>query len=220
MSKKSFALIIICFCCLNFVEKANAQQLVGLRAGATVEKKISKKFSVTGEAQLRYTDNFEYLQTYLAELGVAYKFNKQFELGAYYRFFNKRKEEEKDWKTRHRFYGELKYDKKIGPIKFEDRLRYQHQFKDNDGEVGFDKSYLRNKFELNYPNKSRFTPYVSADFFYLIGEEIDQVRLKSGVSFKLDKSSSLNFGVFKDLGVNGGIVDPNLILNLNYKFKF
>lgn len=215
-----FLFLVVSCLCLGGTEQVAAQQLVGLRAGTKVEKKISKKFSVSGEAQIRYIDNFDFLQTYLGELGTTYKLNKQFELGAYYRFFNKRKEAEKDWNVRHRFYGEITYDKKIGFIKFEDRLRYQHQFKDNDGEVGFDKSYFRNKLELSFPNKSKLTPYASADLFYLIGENIDQVRVKTGASYKLDKKSSLNLGVFKDVSVNGGAVNPNLILNLSYKFKF
>lgn len=217
MKNKHLLIFLLCFIS---IQGALGQQLVGLRAGATVEKKLTKRISISAEGQLRYTDNFDYLETYLFELGASYKLNKHFELAAYYRFFNKKKDEINDWNARHRYYGEIKYDTKIGPLKFEDRLRYQHQFKDNDGEIGFDKSYFRNKFELNYPNKSNFTPYVSADFFYLIGDKIDQVRPKAGFSYKLNKQSNIKLGMFKDIGLNGSENNSNLTVQLEYKFKF
>lgn len=198
---------------------SNAQNGLGLWTGASIEKKLNKKFSIELNGQARFVENISYVQTYLAELGVSYKIIKNLEISGYYRFINRRKNENKDFKVRHRFYGDLAYGQKLGPIKFAYRIRYQHQFRDNDGEIGFDTSYLRNKLEISYPNKSDFTPYISGDLFYEInGAGFDQLRPKAGVSYKINKKNSIDASIFTNIDLVG-TESANPIINLTYKLK-
>ena len=197
---------------------AYSQTGTSLWAGANAEKKITKKLGISLGAQVRMPENISYMQTYLAELGVSYKIIKGLEVSGYYRFINKRKDETKVWKNRHRFYTDLSYGNKLGPIKFENRLRYQHQFKDNDGEIGFDKSYLRNKLEFSYPNKSDFTPFVSGDLFYEIGSVVDQLRPKVGVNYKINKKNAIEASIFKNVDLVG-TENSGPIFGLSYKVK-
>jgi hypothetical protein len=198
---------------------SNAQDGLGLWSGVSIEKKLNKKFSVQVNGQARFVENISYVQTYLGELGVSYKIIKNLEVSGYYRFINRRKDETKDFKNRHRFYGDLAYDQKLGPIKFAYRIRYQHQFRDNDGEVGFDTSYLRNKLEISYPNKSDFTPYVSGDLFYEInGTGFDQLRPKAGLSYKINKKNSIDASIFTNVDLVG-TETANPIIGLTYKLK-
>lgn len=196
-----------------------SQDGLGLWAGIGVNKKLTKKFSLDLKAQSRIVDNFSYTQSYLAEAGLSYKLRKHWNVAGYYRFISKRKNETSNFKNRHRFYADLSYDNKIGAIKFENRVRYQYQFKDNDGEIGFDKSYIREKIEIAYPNKSNFTPYLSGDLFYEIGGKIDQLRPKIGTSYKINKHHSLDASVFTNINLTE-TEKASPIISLSYKFKF
>jgi hypothetical protein len=112
----------------------------------------------------------------------------------------------------------LGYGKKFGAIKFENRLRYQHQFKDNDGVTEFDASYIRDKIEVSLDTKSKFTPYVSNDFFFQIGGTLDQLRPKVGVSYKINKKNGIDLSIFNDIDLLG---TENLgpVIGLIYKLK-
>jgi hypothetical protein len=200
--------------------KTHAQiEGLGLWNSIGIEKKIGKKFSVTANGQVRYVANISYVQTYFGELGVSYKLSKSWEISGYYRYIQRRKNELKEFKNRLRYYADLSFNHKIGIVKFENRLRYQSQFKDNDGETDFDASYLRNKIEISYPNKSIFTPYLSGDVFYQIGGKIEQIRPKAGISLKFAKHHSVDVSVFSNVDLIG-TESSDAILGLGYKFKF
>jgi hypothetical protein len=213
MKKILFVAILLLGCIY-----AIAQDGVGLRSGVNLQKKLNKKITLNANGQLRFNGNISYLQTYLFELGGSYKISKAFDAAVYYRFVNRRKDETKEFKNRHRFYADLGYGKKFGAIKFENRLRYQHQFKDNDGVTEFDASYIRNKIELSYDNKSKFTPYISSDFFLQIGGTLDQLRPKVGVNYKINKKNAVDLSVFKDIDLVG-TENPGPVLGLIYKLK-
>lgn len=212
--KKIFFLTLICL----GAKITLAQDGVGLRSGVSLEKKVTKKITLNATGQLRFNNNISYLRTYLFELGGEYKISKAFDLAVYYRFANRRKDETKEFKNRHRFYADLGYGKKFGSIKLENRLRYQHQFKDNDGVTEFDASYIRDKIEASYSNKSKFRPYISNDFFFQIGGTLDQLRPKAGVSYKINKKNGVDLSVFKDIDLVGTeVYGP--VIGLAYKLK-
>lgn len=212
--KKIFFLTLICL----GAKITLAQDGVGLRSGVSLEKKVTKKITLNATGQLRFNNNISYLQTYLFELGGEYKISKAFDVAVYYRFANRRKDETKEFKNRHRFYADLGYGKKFGSIKLENRLRYQHQFKDNDGVTEFDASYIRDKIEASYSNKSKFTPYISNDFFFQIGGTLDQLRPKAGVSYKINKKNGVDLSVFKDIDLVG-TETYGPVIGLAYKLK-
>jgi hypothetical protein len=68
----------------------NAQDGVGLRSGVNLQKKLTKKITLNANGQLRFNGDISYLQTYLFELGGAYKISKAFDAAIYYRFVNRR----------------------------------------------------------------------------------------------------------------------------------
>ncbi|PWJ57889.1 uncharacterized protein DUF2490 [Dyadobacter jejuensis] len=199
-------------------------QGVGLWTGATVEKKLNSRFSISASGQTRFSDNVSVLQSYLGEAGLEYKFTKYLEASVNYRYFGKRKLNDSDtdyyYRSYHRFYGNVKFDHKITDwLKFDYRFRYQHQFKDDESGLTTTGSYFRHKFEFSYKNKSSFSPYVSADVFYLIGTGFDQVRYKTGVDISLTKRNSIDLSVFQDRAIGGtGESDP-LVFNIGYKLK-
>jgi Protein of unknown function (DUF2490) len=196
----------------------NAQNGTGLWTGIAIEKKLTQKLSVNLNTQVRFADNISYAKTYFGEIGLSYRILKGLEIAGYYRLIDQRKNENKNFKIRQRYYADLSYEKKLGPIKFDYRLRYQYQFKDNDGVAEFEASYLRNKLEISYPNNTKFTPSLSADLFTEIGGKTDQIRPKFGVSYKINKQNSLDFSVFKNVDlINSNSSGP--IIGLTYKLK-
>ncbi len=197
---------------------------IGLWSGVGVEKKINKSFSVNLSTQVRFTDNISIMRAFLGELGVSYKINKHWEVTGYYRYIGRRKKNDEEtgyyYRPYHRFYADLAYDHKLWKLKFDYRLRYQNQFKDDTNTDGLepDKSYLRNKFELSYPNKSRFTPFLSTDLFYQLGTGFDQMRNKAGIEIALNKRNKIDISGFTDYQLQGK-QENRFLFGVNYKLK-
>ncbi|MDO1450569.1 DUF2490 domain-containing protein [Rhodocytophaga aerolata] len=196
---------------------------LGLWTGINVEKKFKKSFAVHLNTQLRLGENLSVTRSYLGELGVSYAFNKHWEITGYYRYTGRRKfnEEILDhyYRTYHRFYADVSYDRKIWKLKLDYRLRYQHQFRDDDTSMEADDSYLRNKLEISYPNKTRLVPYLSTDIFYQLGTGFEQMRNKAGVEIILDRHQRIDFYGFTDYQLID-MQKNQLILGLMYKVKF
>lgn len=213
------------FLLISFCSYSQATD-IGLWSGVGVEKKINKSFSVNLNAQTRFTDNISIMRVFLGELGVSYKITKHWEISGYYRYIGRRKKTDDKtgyyYRPYHRFYADLAYDHKLWKLKFDYRLRYQNQFKDDTSTDGLEpnKSYLRNKFGLSFPNKSRFTPYVSTDVFYQLGGTgFDQMRNKAGVEIAINKRNKLDISGFTDYQLQGS-QDNRFLLGVNYKVKF
>lgn len=230
INSRSFYQFFVCFAMVGFVRllapvSTEAQTTdLGLWTGVGLEKKLSKSFSVNLNTQVRFTDNVSILRAYLAEAGVTYKLTKHWDISVYYRYTGRRKKNDEEtgyyYRPYHRFYADAAFDHKVWKLKFAYRLRYQNQFKD-DNETGLeaDGSYLRNKFEISYPNKSRFTPYVSTDLFHEIGNTFDQMRNKAGVEIEINKHHKVDVFGFTDYQLQG-LQENRFLMGLTYKVKF
>jgi hypothetical protein len=198
---------------------------LGLWSGVSLEKKFSKAFALQVNTQVRFSENVSVTRAFLGEVGLSYKLTKSWEISGFYRYTGRRKwNNETDayyYRPYHRFYGQITYDHKIwGNLKLDYRLRYQNQFKDDAEGLVAAGSYIRNKVELSYKNPSRFTPFVSADLFYLVGIEFDQMRYKAGITVDLTKAQSLDVSVFKDVAMSGSEESSGAIIGVTYKVKF
>jgi hypothetical protein len=198
-------------------------QGLGLWSGISVEKKLNRSFTLNVSGQMRFTENVSVLKTYLGEAGLEYKLNKYFGASAYYRYIGRRKHD-KDaddyyYRSFHRFYGNLTFDYKLAKwLKFDYRFRYQNQFKDDESGLVNSDSYFRHKFEFSYKNKSRFSPHISADVFYLLGTGFDQIRYKTGLSANVTKKQSVDVSIFADKPIVGS-EKPGPVIAVNYKIK-
>lgn len=212
------------------IHSANAQnEGMGLWTGVAAELRLTKKLELNAGVQTRFSDNIQVTRAYLGELGLTYKLTKHWDVSGFYRYTGrlKKNKETDTWYYRpyHRFYGEVSYDNKIWKgLKLDYRLRYQNQFKDDNDAVVADKSYFRNKLEMSWENTSRFTPFVSADLFYRIGNAeqsaaFDQVRYKAGTNVRFSKVHSLDLFLFRDAEINHSGESSGLILGATYKLK-
>ncbi len=196
------------------------QNGLGLWVGLGAEKKINKKLGINLNVQSRFTDDISYMQSYFAEAGVAYEFLKNTEIAVNYRYIMRRKNETKDFKNRQRYYTDLAHSFKVHKIKIENRLRYQRQFKDNEGELEIDADYLRYKLGFELKTKAKLSPYISNDIFYQIGAKIDQLRPKIGLNYKISKAQAIDISLFKNLDLLDAGRSSGPIVGLNYKLKF
>lgn len=202
---------------------------IGLWTGVATDFRLSNKWTLNANAQVRFSDNLQVTRAYLGELGLSYKLTKHWKLSGYYRYTGrlKRNDEKTGWYYRpyHRFYGEVSYDHKLWRgLTIDYRLRYQNQFKDDNEAIVADKSYVRNKLELSWANPSRFTPFVSADLFYRVDANdntsgFDQVRYKAGTNVKFTKQHSLDLFVFADRAIRNRDESSGPILGVTYKLK-
>jgi hypothetical protein len=205
---------------LLFGSSALAQEGTSLWTNLSVKKKINKKFSATVSGTARFPENISYLQTYFFEGGLGYKITSFLSVEAYYRNISRKKNSTSTFNNRQRYYVDLSLDKKVSDIKLENRVRYQHQFKDNEGLNEFQSSYFRDKIGLSYVKSKKWRPSVSADFFFNIQDkQIDQIRPKLNLEYALNKNNSIEVGLLKNVGLNGN-TSSGWILNLAYGFKF
>lgn len=196
-----------------------AQNGTALWSSIALEKKINKKFDAQLQFQTRWVEDISYIQTYFADLGLEYKFMNNWHIAANYRRIERRKNETKEFKSRNRYYFDLGNSLKISKLKIDQRLRYQRQFRDNDGDLELDADYLRYKVELSLAIAKKISPYISTDFFYLIGETIDQLRPKVGLNYKVNKHHGFDVNLFKDIGL-GVEESSGMRVGLAYKYKF
>jgi hypothetical protein len=215
---KNIAFIFFLLCASTLVLSGQSNPGLWLKTG--LSKKINKKFSADLSLENRWAEIGSFHQTYFGELGINYKLTKNFSIEGYYRYINRRRNESSAYNSRHRFYGNLEYEKKIQQIRLKYRLRYQNQFRDNESELAFDKSYFRNKIELGYTNKSIFTPYISTDLFYQIGGSFEELRIKVGSDIKLTKTHRLDISAFLSQPIGSNNEAERIVIDIGYKYKF
>ncbi len=214
---KKFCLFLI----LSLPNISFGQEGYSLWSTAEIEKKWGKKWSTNLQFQTRHVEKLSYIQTYFWDIGLGYKLAKNLELAVNYRNITRRKAENKEWKKRNRYYADLSYTTKFEKIKWGNRLRYQHQFRDNDGTNEFDASYLRYKTQVALTSKSKWVPYASADFFYLLQSQIiDQIRPKIGLNYKLTKNHEIGIGLQRDLSTISSQTSGPFTTTVEYGFKF
>lgn len=215
-------IIAVLVICLHGVDYAQAPEM-GLWTGVNLEKNFTRSVSIHLNAQVRYRDNLAVRSALLGELGLSYRINKRWEVTGYYRYISRRRWDSEHYKyiyqPFHRFYADLSYDQKLWKLKLDYRLRYQNQFKDDGDSQAQDKSYIRNKLEVSYPNNSRFKPYLSTDLFYRIGTGFNQLRNKAGILIEITQRQSVDLYGFSDYQ----LIEPQenrLNLGVIYRVKF
>ncbi len=97
-------------------------------------------------------------------------------------------------------------------------MRYQQQYHDNDEKNELQSSFLRYKLESTYKINKKISPFLATEFFYKIQtKRIDQLRLSTGINYRINKNNGLEFGVFKDYSTLGnGLFN----IEMGYKFDF
>ena len=214
------------------------------------EKKLSKKWSVAGEAEFRTRNNSKTADRWSVGLNADNKILKNLKVSGGYVLLYDNNAEELDlksdgltpnkwtptyWGLRHRFNLSLQGSLKWQRFSFSLRERWQYTYRpkaegkrydiDNDQWKDIrakNKSVLRSRLEVGYdiPNW-KLDPYVSAEMFN-DNNGIKKMRYTIGTEYKWQKKHVFGLSYkYQNVNSDDEDMDSNShILGLRYKYKF
>ena len=214
------------------------------------EKKLSQKWNVAGEAELRTRNNTRTLDRWSVGLNAEYKIIKGLKLSAGYTLLNDNNQEKftlksdqlrpnkwtpSYWGVRHRFNVSLSGSLDWNRFKFSLRERWQYTYRpettgkkyDFDEEAwvsvkGKGKNVLRSRLQVCYDIPHwKFDPTLGVEMF-TDKSGIQKMRYQVGTEYKYHKRHifSLNYR-FQNVNENDDDGDSNShLIGIGYKYKF
>lgn len=171
MHKIKYLLVITIF--TFFVRYSTAQEFkvtsdLGLWTEITLSKEILNDFTLSTNQHLRLNRNFKNLDDWITEIGLEYKIDKNFALGADARY-NKNYHYNEPAQNDYRYNFDLNYDGRIATnFKIYYRIRYQKEFYGNsvfNEYLDYFESTFRHQFKLKFDKNDRSKIYGSAEIF-------------------------------------------------------
>lgn len=189
----------------------------------TVEKHLSKHWSLEGLVGSRLGQNISALEIFYLEGGVNYKYNKHWSAEFHYRYSSKTDFTDR-YEVRHRAQIKLSYDTKWRKIITKYYLQFQKQFTDVDRSEDWMNpgNYIRGQFTLSYDTDRKWRPYAAVELFHQIKydrQEFNRVRYEMGVKYKLDKHSTIQPFYMIQREFNESNPMHSYIIGLNYKLE-
>ena len=132
----------------------------GARFGLSVDKKLMKGLHLVADGQLRLTDDFSTFSRWEAGLGLTYKINKMFKVGAGYTFIDKTNSTGV-WIPRHRVYADGTATFRYGDWRFalRERLQLTHREYNNTYEHNPYLLALKSRLKVTYKGFDDWEPY-------------------------------------------------------------
>ena len=196
----------------------------GARVSVTANKKIYPGLHVVLSGEARMSDNFSTFGRYQADLGLTYKINNNFKVGAGYMFIEKLNSSS-EWKPRHRFYADGKLTLESGDWQFslKERLQLTHRDVNNAFQNNPNSLELKSRLKVAYKGLQSVTPYAYAELRNVFNDPacsatwstvsqaydnysflgytdayINRLRGSLGAEWKLSKQHSLDFFLLGD----------------------
>lgn len=194
----------------------------------SLEKKLSKKFTVSLEQEIRFYQNVSRLNLLYTNFGINYKVTGNLKTSLVYRYLLK-KQDDGSYSFRHRFYVDFTFKKKIKIISLGYRARFQAQVRDvNSSDKGYiPETYMRNKVDVKLDFGKPFRPYIAAEFRYQFNNtqkrESDFLwnrgRYYAGFDFVLNKKNTI--GAYYMLQWEYNVNDPerDSVIGLEYSLS-
>lgn len=190
-----------------------------------ITKKINKHWKISLDQEFRFKKDISQFDTYFSDLGLDYKFNKHFSLGANYRFYQN-KNSDGVFITQHRLSSDIKYKQKINRFTLAYRLRFQNKDEDFFTSTSSNNLYnLRNKFSVDYNiKKFKFDPFFDVELYRQIEDvnttELSKLRWTIGLEYSIKKYGDLELFYRIENELNQFYNKDTYILGLGYKFSF
>lgn len=189
------------------------------------EMKVNKRIAVHLNQQNRLVNNISQFGLWYADIGVTYKFNKNFKVLADYVFAQKRKDEY--WSSRHQFYIALYARKKLYRWSFSNRNMIQNAYADIlSSETGkLPKLYYRNKTTIKREIDKYVSFYVAQEFYLPLNDYrqkyFDRSRTFLGVFYNLSRHDELELYVLFQNELNPiKRKEQDYVLGLGYSKSF
>lgn len=189
-----------------------------------IKKKISKNWKLSLDQSFRFTEDISRFDIYFTDLGFNYKINKHFKLGANYRFYQN-KNNDNNFKTQHRFSADATYKQKIKRFSLAYRIRLQNKDEEFFNTSSSNIYNLRNKFSVDYNiKKFKFDPFLSVELYDRIEDinnnELSKLRSTIGIEYSSKKLGNINVFYRIDNELNQSYNKDTYILGIGYSFSF
>jgi hypothetical protein len=167
---------------------------------ARLNKDLNRFFGLSFEQEVRLLTNNTGFDRSKSGLGVDYTIIKGLKAGVFYNYIYMYNSDFL-YESRHRYYANLSYKYGVNrKLTLTWRARFQGTYRDeNRGEYKINPKYvLRNRLEAEYNILgTRWKPYLSAEATNSLndplGNEIYKLRFQGGTSWRLDRTTYLEF---------------------------
>ena len=241
---KRILIALFTISCSLFTAQAQSDDF-GLDFSLEAQKKLSQKWSLSLEGELRTRDNAKTNDRWSAGLGVDYKVAKWLKASAGYtllydnneRLNSSGKKYANYWGTRHRFNFSLTASQRVGDFKLSLRERWQYTYRPektvqryyvSDGSEadehtygGRGKNVLRSRLQVAYDKKNlALTPYANVEFFN--AWSLQKTRLNVGVDWDITKQHTVGaFYRYQTVRSDDDDLESDRhMIGVSYKFKF
>lgn len=224
MNKLTFTIVLLMVLFPVFFAGAQVRD-AGLWMSVEAEKKISRAFSVSLEAELRMNENITEAGTLIGDIGFRYRLGSHFRAGAGYRYGSSRRVDD-SYDSRHRYYFDLTYRTRFGRLIMEARGRFQSQYTDistsENGRVPENMFIPRLEFSYNLPGK--LEPYVYTETRFRLNRIVYgsfvQLRVCAGLSYKFTRMHAVDLYYLIRKDYNVKTPETDYILGVGYHFTF
>lgn len=199
----------------------------GIRLDADLTKKLTKKFELEFDEELRMNNNSSSFDRSLTTLGANYDCNRTFKAGVFYTYIYMNNQHDGYWESRNRFGAWITAVHKFDRFKISLREKFQNTYRDESlGNYLYNpKMVLRSRFELAYNiRKFPVNPFLSAEMQYQLnnpyGNEIDCWRYTAGAEYKVSKKFGIDLYYRLDKSINVKNPANNSILGTSFKLNF
>ena len=199
-----------------------------LWVGVAIEKKLSKEFSVEFEEQLRLDENASSVSIVFSQLGISYRVNKHFSIGASYRYLQRRNKD-LSFDSKNRYQVDLNARKKLNKkFTLKARTRIQHAFLylANTELKEPSRSVLiwRNKGAFDFKPKKGYTFGTSVETYHVLndieGIYFEKLRLTQSFEYRINKKMDIEVFYRFEKEFNVRNRQKASILGVFYKLDF
>ena len=190
-----------------------------------LDYKISKKFQINYEIQLRLKSQRELYDQLFNELDFKYLFSNNLYAGFVFRITEKNDDfgyytDSKNF-TRNQFYLGYKIEKWRYELEFQAKYQIKDKVSSNRAfKVYIPKKYFRYKLSLSKDFKNwKLDPKVNFEFFLRdksYANIYDKLRISIGTKYKFNKKNSINVGYFYDNDFSYPFKTEGLKLRYNF----
>ncbi len=177
--------IILSLFCLVVTALGNTFDDNELWLSVEIEMDLAKRLSTSLEQEFRRDEDYSEYKNNLTNLSFAYKLNSHVRITTNYRFA--------------RYTDEVRQRLGLGVVvrygkswRFDNRLRYQVDFREEQGSIAL----FRNRLRITYAALKKIKPYLSLEGFLQAADdkpEWVEYRFSSGVSYKITKQMTAKF---------------------------
>jgi len=178
---------------------------IGGIISAQFNKKLNKHFELGFEEEVRLVSNNTGFNRLSSGMGLEYTIIKRLKCSVFYNYMYMY-DGKNNYESRHRYYINLSYKRALNrKLTLAWRTRFQGTYRDEDrGMYKINPKYvLRNRMEAEYSILgTRWKPNLSMEASYSLndpmGNEFYKLRFQGGTSWRLDRTTYLDFFVRAD----------------------